>query len=97
MSQRIAILHTANGWGGAAIHTIALANVLLARGQRPMIVELTAPVIRDRGTGLEAGVELRWADLDVTPKRLRELGFGTWYRLFRRLGADVGVLSKAWP
>jgi glycosyltransferase involved in cell wall biosynthesis len=97
LSQRIAILHTANGWGGAAIHTIALANVLLARGQRPIVVELTAPVIRDRGTGLEAGIELRWADLDVTPKQLRELGFGIWYRFLRTLGADVGVLSKAWP
>jgi glycosyltransferase involved in cell wall biosynthesis len=62
-----------------------------------VIVELTAPIIAKRGASVEAGVELRWADLGLTPKQLGQLGAGPWYRFLRTLGADVGVLAKAWP
>ncbi len=95
--RRISLLHTANGWGGAAIHTVTLANTLAIRGHQPLIVELSAPIITERGAPVAAGVEVRPADLGLTPRQLGQLGIRAWYGFLRTLRTDVGVLAKAWP
>ncbi len=95
--RRISLLLTTDAWGGAAIHTVSLANTLARRGHRPVIVELTSPVILQRPEVVASGVEVQWAELGLTPKTLRRLGARRWYRYLRTLDTAIGVLAKGWP
>jgi glycosyltransferase involved in cell wall biosynthesis len=69
------------------MHTVALANTLVARGHTVVIVELDQPVVAEHPDLLEPAVQVTRAPSGRP---------GATYRALRRIRADVGVLVKGW-
>jgi len=91
--RRIAFVLASDTFGGAEIHTLALAATLRARGHECVVAELNQPVISEGRPDLGSELELRVARLGGDPTRP---GLGAAYRFFRSLDADVGVFPKGW-
>jgi glycosyltransferase involved in cell wall biosynthesis len=90
--RRIGFVLASDTFGGAEIHTLALATTLAERGHECVIAELNEPVIAAHRPDTAA-------DLEVQALRLRDPahpGFGEAYRAFRSLHADIGVFPKGW-
>lgn len=79
-------------FGGAEIHTLALASTLAKRGHECVIAELDEPVITALPAASKAGLEVRPLPLrNGTRAKFTEA-----YRALRGLGVDVGIFPKGW-
>lgn len=94
--MRIHLLTAAGPWSGVEVHTVGLADTLLARGHDVAIVELGR-----RGYWSEqhrrGNIEVIYLPLDERDSPnvpLDEVGCLRWWRLLKGLGGDVGVLVK---
>jgi glycosyltransferase involved in cell wall biosynthesis len=90
--RRVCFVMVSDTWGGAELHTLALTEVLAARGHHCTIVELEQPVIAARRHLVPRGVEVRSAKEEVPGG-----GSGWPYRYLRSMQADVGVFAKSFP
>jgi len=91
--RTVGLLLYAQSWGGMAIHTIRLAEVLHARGHRVVVLQFGNPVLTPANLPPRPGLELRTTTLSRPPGRV---GLREWYTLFRSVGCEVGVLAKGW-
>lgn len=90
---RIAFVLASDTFGGAEIHTLALAATLRARGHECVVVELSEPVIATSRPDLASDLELRSSRLAEDPARPSATRA---YFFLRSLRADVGVFPKGW-
>jgi glycosyltransferase involved in cell wall biosynthesis len=91
--RSVGLLVYAQSWGGMAVHTIRLAEVLHARGHRVVVLQFGNPVLTPEHFRGSPGLELRTASLSRPPGLV---GFREWSALFRNLDCEVGVHAKGW-
>jgi glycosyltransferase involved in cell wall biosynthesis len=89
--MRVAVLSLTSDWGGAEVHTAALARTLAARGHAVTILELGPPVYRRAAFPAEAAIAVRSLRL---PAPVATLGLRDWRRLLRGLEADLCLCPK---
>lgn len=88
----ITILIESNGWGGAELHTIALARTLGARGHR-VTVGLLSDTLIDRFAADASG---SFEVLQIASAPAPHLSRSEWKRRLTGLPGDVCVFAKNW-
>ena len=74
--RTVGLLLYAQSWGGMAVHTIRLAEVLRARGHRVVLLQFGNPVLNNDNVPVGPGLELRTASLSRQPDCCSRLRFG---------------------
>jgi glycosyltransferase involved in cell wall biosynthesis len=88
---KIAFAAVTNEWGGAEVHSVALASALRQRGHSVSIVQINNGEYEGNAPLAELGVAILRVDVSPDPQRA---GLVSWVRVLGALRSDVVVLPK---